>query len=171
MVSDSCLPRTFCKLFSPFLEFLLDKVFLIDTAQNAAVEVEMKDFFENIFAYVTDFSELDRKSANSGSGSFVVPFSFLTAFAILSATLIYGMYCFAYSGKYGAVGMGIVLFLAWLMVIVALIFKMRIRSFFVNALIVSAVFAYFVPININYSREHGDTTLQETIRATGQKTD
>lgn len=69
------------------------------------------------------------------------------------------------------IGMGIVLFLAWLMVIVAFVFKMRLRSFLLNALIVSAVFTYFVPKNINYSREHGDTTLQETIRATGQKPD
>jgi hypothetical protein len=171
MVSGSCLLQTFCKLFSPFLEFLLDKASLIITAQNAAEEVEMKDFFENIFAHVMEFFEPDPKSANSGSGSVVVPFSFLTAFAILSATLIYEMYCFAYSGKYGAVGMGIVLFLAWLMVIVAFVLKMRLRSFLINALVVSAVFIYFVPININYSREHGDTTLQETIRATGQNTD
>lgn len=118
-----------------------------------------------------EFFEPDPKTANSGSGSFVVPFSFLTAFAVLSATLIYEMYYFAYSGKYGAVGMGIVLFLAWLMVIVAFVLKMRLRSFLLNALIVSAFFTYFVPKNINHSREHGDATLKETIRATGQITD
>ena len=67
--------------------------------------------------------------------------------------------------------MGIVLFPAWSTAMIAFALKMRIRSFFLNALIVSAVFNYIVPKNINYSREHDDTILQEIFRATGQKDD
>lgn len=97
-----------------------------------------------------------------GLGS-VIQFAFITTFTALSA---YGMNYFAFAGMLGSLGMGIILFVSFAMLVVVNNYlpELRIRSFVLSTAILTLFFLYLIPVNMENSRPPNDATIQEILR-------
>ncbi len=127
----------------------------------------MKEIIDYCFTKITDFfepvPEINKTVSFDHSAGFIV----FLMFVVFVSLCLYGMNSFAESGIFGAVGLGITLFIAWAMpVVVHFAFPCtRIRGFVLSALVVTGFFLFFVDYTMKNAKHPHNTVHQQAFEA------
>lgn len=127
----------------------------------------MKQILDYSFTKTTDFFEPVQEANKTGSSDHSAGFIIFLMFVAFVSLCLYGMNSFAESGIFGAVGLGIILFIAWAMpIIVHFAFPgTRIRGFVLSAIVVTVFFLFFVDYTMKNSKHPHNTVHQQAFEA------